>query len=258
MRLSFTTRLFTAAVLALGSCHALAQAAQDPVLLSRQAVPIVGELAKDARFDLRRWGLEPSDLSLLDDAALLKKANLSGQAAQLKEAVAAGDPYATYLAAVQSAQSGDMEHAMEYVEKAAKLGVVRAVTSVALAEFVQATTEEQASAPYQWLKRMASTGNASSAYWFAQALLKSNQTSVVNQNVAWTAEGLNALSYAATAGFAPAQLMVAAMGFEKVNKGDKNPEVLRQAQALLGKAVAQGNADAIAYAKAHPEMAAAH
>lgn len=224
-----------------------ASAAQPSVAQFARNAPVMatGEQGQ-ATADPARWGLAAADLSLLDDPALLRKAGLPGRAAAVAKAAAADDPIALYLHAVYLRGQGKNAAASAdgFMLRASQLGLARAMSFVASGSYIAADTAEKQKPHLEILSGAAGLGNAFSTYMYGQAMLLSKVGGPASRG-----EGIQAMGFAAEAGFAPAQLWYAKMAFQAIDQGEKDPDVAKRAREMLDKAVAQGNADAIAFAR---------
>lgn len=233
----------------------MAQAVAAPA--SAAAQPSVAEFARNAPVmaigdqgsaDPARWGLAAADLSVLDDPALLRKAGLPGRAAEVAKAALANDPIALYLHSVhlrrQAKTPAAANTADGFMLRASRLGLARAMSFVASGSYIAADTAEKQKPHLEVLASAASLGNAFSTYMYGQAMLLSKLGGPAARG-----QGIQAMGFAAEAGFAPAQLWYAKMAFQAIDQGEKDPDVARRARDMLAKAVAQGDAEAIAFAR---------
>lgn len=195
-----------------------------------------------------RWGLAAADLSVLDDPALLRKAGLPGRAAEVAKAAAADDPIALYLHAVhlrgQGKDAAATKNADGFMLRASQLGMARAMSFVASGSYLAADTAEKQKPHLEVMVAGANLGSAFSAYMYGQAMLLSKLGGPQARG-----EGIQAMGFAAEAGFAPAQLWYARMAYQAIDQGENDPGVRKRAKEMLDKAVAQGNAEAIAFAR---------
>jgi hypothetical protein len=129
--------------------------------------------------------------------------------------------------------------------RASRLGLVRAMAFMSAGQYIAADTAEQQVAHFEVLKAAAATGNAFATYMYGQAMLLSKLSGDAERG-----EGIQAMGFAAEAGFAPAQLWYARMAYQAIDAGAQDPEMARRAKDALDKAIAQGNAEAIEFAKA--------
>ena len=226
---------------------AAAQPKPTAASVAKVAQVLIVDSSTPPPVDLARWGLTVEDMSLLDSSALLKKSNVEARAGELAKARDKGDPIATYLSHLLETQLGRQDSGYEYGQRAAKLGVVRAVALLAASDYLNAETDEQDKDALERLRRAAKTRNAYAAYWLANALLQGNMGSGAADK-SWQKEASSALGFAAEAGYAPAQLHVARMAFGNIDGGNTDPKLRQQAQMLLDRAVAQGYPEAIEYA----------
>jgi TPR repeat protein len=250
-------RALAATAALLLSLSALSSSAQDTPAPA-QPKPTAASVAKVAQVlivdsttpppvDLARWGLTVEDMSLLDSSALLKKSKVEARAGELAKARDKGDPIATYLSHLLEMQLGRSETGREYGLRAAKLGVVRAISMLAASNYLNAETPEEEKDALTRLRRAAMTRSAYGAYWLGNALMMGNMGSG-SADKSWLKEASSAMGFAAEAGYAPAQLHVARMAFGNVDGGNTDPKLRQQAQTLLDRAVAQGYPEAIEYA----------
>lgn len=170
------------------------------------AVPTSGGLSS-----LERWGIQAHDLSVLTNAELLAKAQARlGDRVAVDRAVGLGDAYAAYLLYVAE-RARLPPHAMlpasdegivprRYLEWAAKLGLVRAVSEHAFL-IAQVPTMPEGRAALERMRMAAETGNGYSLALYAHvlgSLAKSEADLAKARSTMWTS---------ADAGFAPAQQM---------------------------------------------------
>ena len=218
---------------------------------ARAAPAVVGDklsLSK-AQSYFARWGLVASDFSLLDDEALRRKAGPRMDAAKLTAAADAGDVVAMYLAGIRLSDGGDLRKGQQYIQRAAEHGLVRAISEASAVALIGAAGDaDRARGGYEGLRLSASTGNAASCYLFGRVLLTTQVGRTWgDKHPEWTQRASEALLYSAQAGFAPAIVTVAKLAFAKLAEEGEKPELRKFAEANLAKAVAMGNAEAIAY-----------
>ncbi len=252
----FALVALVASAAAFATPAALAQAAAAPAAAApKQSVAEFARRAPvmaagdSAAADPARWGLTVADLSVLDDPALLRKAGLPARAAAVAKAAAADDPIALYLHAVHLRSQGKNAAgggaADGFMLRASQLGLARAMSFVASGSYIAADSAEKQKPHLEILTGAAGLGNAFSTYMYGQAMLLSKLSGPQQRG-----EGIQAMGFAAEAGFAPAQLWYARMAYQALDQGENDPGVRKRAKEMLDKAVAQGNADAIAFAKA--------
>ena len=257
-RFAVAALVATSAALSAPAAMAQAATAPKPAAAAATASPTVAEFARRAPVMAASakvaakpaaWGLNNADLSLLDDPALLRKAGLPGRAAEVAKAAQADDPLALYLqsAYLRSKVKDDtsVQTADGLMLRASQLGLVRAIGFVSAGLYIAAGTPEQQVAHFQVMKSAAATGSAFATYMYGQAMLLSKLSGEAER-----AEAIQAMGFAAEAGFAPAQLWYARMAYQAIDAGAQDPEMARRAKDALDKAIAQGNAEAIEFAKA--------
>lgn len=207
---------------------------------ARNAPVVRDNPAAAAKVDLKAWGLEQADMSVLDDEGLARKADLPNRLMQLMDASAADDPLAIYLLSVYKRSIGDAEGASTFLLRAHQLGVVRAISLVAIADFVQAETAEQQAAAYDDLRRAANTGNAFSIYLLSAAISNDDMRFHDAKTIARIRrEEQHALFASAEAGFGPALLRGAKLYFSALDQGNTDPRVKKMAWKWLDWAVLQ-------------------
>lgn len=227
---------------------------------ARAAPAVVGDKAVVAKAQpyFAKWGVLPSDFSVLDDVALRRKAAPRMDAAKLTAAADAGDVVAMYLAGIRLTDAGDLQKGSQYIQRAAEHGLVRAISEVSAVELIGAAGDvKRARSGYEGLRLSASTGSAASCYIFGRVLLTTQVgRSWGTKYPEWTQKATNALLYSAQAGYAPSIITVAKLAFAKLAEEGEKPDLRRFAEENLAKAVAMGDAEAIAYKKERAAPAA--